>query len=1351
MSINRFKFSRSVYFFSSLLTIIAFFSALAFISHPAQAAPACSDAITVTNSNDSGAGSLRQAILDICSGGTITFNANQTIVLDSWLTIVKPLTIDASGYHVMISGNRANVVFNILTRDSAIFLYHLTITEGMNVLDGGAIYNNAILTIGSSTFTDNVTTNNGGAIYNNNTLIIENSTIYHNTAAMEGGGIYNSRNGTMTIDNNTIFNNVASLGAGIRNLYDATVKNTIVAANHPGRDCSGEDFTSRSVNNLSDSDHCTIGFTQLSSLLLGGLGSYGGDTQTIPLLPGSAAIDAGANCRRNSDQRGLSRVGTCDVGAFEAQGFTLTKTGGDGQSAPVNTAFSNPLVVSVTPNHSGDPVNGGQVTFTTTGCGATAYLTSSPATISAGSASLTADANGIGGTYTVTASTTGATAVNFSLTNQGSTTDFLVNNSADSGHGTLRQAIADVCPDGTITFDANRTITLSSKLSISKSLWIDGSGHQVTISGEGVTSIFDITGADNHVSLRYLTLANGYGTNAEPGAIYNYQSILSVVYSTFLNNTSNSDGGVIQMNSGSLFIRNNTFSGNRATRGSAIFNTAGEMHITNSTFYGNSSSETDGGVIGGLGTTTLKNVLIAASLSGGNCQAAFAADSANNLSDDATCSGGFTQSSSLLLGPLGNYGGDTQTIPLLPGSAAIDTGANCRPTDQRGLSRVGTCDVGAFEAQGFTLIKIRGDLQGTGLNTAFFNPLVVHLLAQHSGDPVSGGKITFTPPASGASATLTTSPATITADHDASVSAQANAVVGSYNVTASATGASSVNFALANVIPETILHAAPGGVSSGSCQSWATACELRYAIMISQSGLGQEIWVAAGSYTPSATGDRDAAFLLKNGVAIYGGFLGDESNRDARDPSAHVVILSGDIGTVGNTGDNSYHVVMGATGATLDGVTISGGNASGIDCSRGGCGGGMYNYASSPTLNNVIFASNTAAHNGGGMYNQESSPVLTNVTFRSNSAFFGGGMSNTLSNPTLTNVTFSANTADAYGGGINNNGSLTLTNVTFNANSAYYGGGLYTAYSNPVLTHVTFSANTVTSGGSGGGVYNDSGSPQIRNSILWGNSGGQMVNTGGTATVTNSLVQGGYASGTNILTADPHLGPLGNYGGNTPTLALLPNSAAIDAANATYCPATDQRGQARNDLRCDLGAYELKYTDSAQVELPASSSALTTYGPALAGVQWNSAYANPGPILIQKLIVPAISQGPESINVRWKITPTVTSGTQMTLILCYTDAESHGLSLSALRFWRYHSGSWSQVGAAPVISSTSGHNCAQISGVDTFSTWTLADAQPTAVRLALFDAKSAALSGWLWLVGLMGIGVGLAALRKYSL
>ncbi len=79
-------------------------------------------------------------------------------------------------------------------------------------------------------------------------------------------------------------------------------------------------------------------------------------------------------------------------------------------------------------------------------------------------------------------------------------------------------------------------------------------------------------------------------------------------------------------------------------------------------------------------------------------------------------------------------------------------------------------------------------------------------------------------------------------------------------------------------------------------------------------------------------------------MAIYGGFAGTETARNQRDPATNLTVLSGDIDNndsqtpiitdlttvTGNT-TNSYHVVIGATGATLDGFTITAGNANADD------------------------------------------------------------------------------------------------------------------------------------------------------------------------------------------------------------------------------------------------------------------------------------------------------------------------------------------------------------------------------------------------------------------------------------
>jgi CSLREA domain-containing protein len=82
--------------------------------------------------------------------------------------------------------------------------------------------------------------------------------------------------------------------------------------------------------------------------------------------------------------------------------------------------------------------------------------------------------------------------------------------------------------------------------------------------------------------------------------------------------------------------------------------------------------------------------------------------------------------------------------------------------------------------------------------------------------------------------------------------------------------------------------------------------------------------------------------------------------------------------------------------------------------------------------------------------------------------------------------------------------------------------------------------------------------------------------------IADSVIQGGYAGGTNIITTDPRLGTLGNYGGFTQTIPLPAGSSAIDAGHDSSCPATDQRGAARpQGSQCDIGAYE--YEELTQV------------------------------------------------------------------------------------------------------------------------------------------------------------------------
>ena len=155
------------------------------------------------------------------------------------------------------------------------------------------------------------------------------------------------------------------------------------------------------------------------------LASYGGTTQTVALVPGSPAIDAGSASVPNFpsiDQRGFPIAGAPDIGAFESQGFHLTIAGGDDQATPVGQAFASPLTVTITPINPLEPVNGGTIFFVppqnTVSPPVLPSAEVSLATIVNGIASVTAAANDVPGSYQVFASVPESNAVEFDLVNE---------------------------------------------------------------------------------------------------------------------------------------------------------------------------------------------------------------------------------------------------------------------------------------------------------------------------------------------------------------------------------------------------------------------------------------------------------------------------------------------------------------------------------------------------------------------------------------------------------------------------------------------------------------------------------------------------------------------------------------------------------------------------------------------------------------------------------------------------------------------------------------------------------------------------------------------------------------------
>ncbi len=236
-----------------------------------------------------------------------------------------------------------------------------------------------------------------------------------------------------------------------------------------------------------------------------------------------------------------------------------------------------------------------------------------------------------------------------------------------------------------------------------------------------------------------------------------------------------------------------------------------------------------------------------------------------------------------------------------------------------------------------------------------------------------------------------------------------------------------------------VRYVKPGSAGSAPYTSWATASNDLQAV-INASVAGDDIWVAAGTYIPNrradaltiiTVGDRDNAFVLKNGVRIFGGFNGTETATNQRNFATNISILSGDLGTAGSYTDNCYHVVVSAgtvSGTALNGFHIRYGNANGtgtitvnaISLGRGS-GAGMRINSSSPTISNCVFSANITTNNGGGMVCDNASPPLTNCLFAGNTAVDAGALYNVnASAPQIVNCSFSGNNATTTGGAIRN-------------------------------------------------------------------------------------------------------------------------------------------------------------------------------------------------------------------------------------------------------------------------------------------------------------------------------------------
>lgn len=675
---------------------------------------ACLTNVTVTNTNDSGPGSLRQALAEVCSGGTIDFAAglhDQTITLTTaQLSITKTVTItnpnaanlqvsgnnarrvfniqagavvtisslgvisgtagssDGGGIYIngvltlnnsTISGNRANYGGGIYINQGTVVINNAIFTGNSATVSGGGIFNydygtsltvnnsifsnnsaeagggllnsSGVVTITNSTFTSNLANgNNGGGVYNAEVMIINNSSFGGNSATVNGGSIYNSSYGELTINNSTISGNSANnRGSGIYNAGLFNIRNSIIANSLRGQDCYNNGMIGTDFNhNLIEDGSCSPDLAGDPNL--GTLQNNGGSTPTFALLPGSRAIDMGDNgsCP-GGDQRGFGRpidgngdnIAVCDIGAFEALAtLTHAEISVFGNNNLIVDDDATPSLIDYTDFGSVLVVNGSIThTFTISNTDAMDLrLTGSPLVAIVGDSNdfnviippTTPIKPGSNTTFQIrfTPTTTGLrnavviifnndpdeSPYNFNIQGFGDCVPTTtVTSQGDSGIGTLRQAIAGVCNDGTVDFAssmANKTITLiSNELNIAKALTLTNpNALGLKISGNNAYRVFNIqSGAV--VTMSQLSIINGKATDVcDP-------------YSC--------GGGIYVSSDAKLALSNSTLSGNVATFGAGIAN-SGILTISNSILSNNGAENVEGVMVYGGGIQNENNATL---------------------------------------------------------------------------------------------------------------------------------------------------------------------------------------------------------------------------------------------------------------------------------------------------------------------------------------------------------------------------------------------------------------------------------------------------------------------------------------------------------------------------------------------------------------------------------------------------------------------------------------------------------------------------------------------------------------------------------------------------------------------
>lgn len=1045
------------------------------------------------------------------------------------------------------------------------------VIKNNSAMDGGGIYNSySSPLVKNCRFFGNTASSSGGAAYNtrSNPKFI-NCLIYGNTGGIFGGGaMFNNLNGNPSLLNCTVVaNHAANMGGAMYSMsYSSPIfNNCIVYGNTAGNGEPGinyaQDFTdtwpkiyNSLIQGLTNFDtDANPTFTGQNVFFAGSMADLfnnpaGGD---YTLKPGGPTIDRGTNSALTeagvtTDLAGSTRIkgNKVDMGVFEADACAISSTlyvnaamisTGNGSSwANAYQTLKEAIdMAQQCPNVTEIRVAAGA--YYPTGMAEVLYQRNASFTITRSNLKITGGYNATTGVRNVTANPTLLRGVDADDESRQyhvmvlagiPTTDSLIIDGFNLAHGYANGADFPEINGEYIYQDsgAGMFIVNAGANTVIRNCTI--SNNVSAYSGGGVYN------ERSTASFQNCTIKDN--TSTDGGGMYNAASTVAITNGTFSKNTATTGGGGGIVNDGSSgVISNSVFSDNKAfTTGGAIGHYYSSLQLTNCTINGNTTAGDGGGIYAtNLSSLVMTNVALT-----------------NNVATNRGGGAYFVYVNPVLTNvTIANNTAGTAGS----GAAYIENG-----TPQFDNSIIyGGLAVTTYTAR-YCLIEGKTDTGNGNINATGITVNQV-----------------FTSPSTADYTLLGTSPA-LDGGSDALFSgldANTKDLAGKPRLYGPAIDLGS--YELFYVMPDVLgtVYVKTVATGAGNGHSWADATA---SIQGGIDAVGtRQVWVASGTYEAPANG-----FVMKNSVAIYGGFDPDNGIDDLTDSR----ILPNPDNTQGSVldGKGQYIVIRNSYNsgntlnntAVLNGFTITNGKGT-----NGGGSGGIVNVYASPTLTNLVVKNSKGAL-GGGVSNETSSPKMTNMTIINNTAPLGGGLSNLYSScPVLTNVKISGNVASVnMGGGVYNVASNSVfINVSITGNTAAGpGGGFYSNASNTVFTNVTVANNTAGTSSSGA-IYYQIGNHKIYNSIIYGGIASEEY---ATYSPQNSLIEGlsGTTSGNIDATGITLNRIFTNPSANDYTLPAC--SPAINVGDNLLIPfgvITDITGAERVQLGVvDLGAYE---------------------------------------------------------------------------------------------------------------------------------------------------------------------------------